>query len=267
MTDGGKMLISCTDALAEFRKHEDSMYHLSLDLKRHFLRSGLVRYYFARCRETLGDGTFISFTMRRQSAELFLYRFDSGVFKEALDYARAGVNNVFFITEEKYAKEALKYCSATRIAGDGYLHYGVYGRTDDFPKPMRIYDVAHAEIFTKDIIEELPVYEWRCFPLLARLKETYPFTLIAWDGKQPLGYLIFNPKDENFNEILYLFVHPSYRGKGVAKELISVFCKETFSAKKTPFFGKASTPGMAAMASALGFKQLEPPKQIYKLTE
>ncbi|MCH8529477.1 MAG: GNAT family N-acetyltransferase [Saccharospirillum sp.] len=85
-------------------------------------------------------------------------------------------------------------------------------RDDDFPSIAEIYDSSKLDelVFEEGPFELLPLERDE-----KRLKETMESTLYVYEDGEILGYgAVFG------NEIRALFVHPSFRGKGVGKKLL-----------------------------------------------
>ena len=89
--------------------------------------------------------------------------------------------------------------------------------------------------------------------------------LIAKNGNDLLGYLVYDSIELGHYDIVMVYVHPNHRRLGVASTLIKVYAMECLNKNGVPYYVCANSEGSGKLAKALNIPEMRKETVIYKL--
>lgn len=261
------MILLNDKVLAFFHEHISQCYVEYSDL-RSIRRSGdYERLYFATEESALENGDYVIYTAYEDVVLIEAVGNCEEVLREAVERARKTTNkNVRLLARPSFVDRLKWPYAVVRAEDSGYAHHGVYGSVQRVVKA--VHSAAHVDLVTKEDVERiasLPRNEWGSLPLVVRFTRNTETIFAARLAGEIVGCLLYTSSHEHYYDIVSVFVHPSFRGKGIGKSLVDAFVGKAVTDGKKPYYGIARSAASAHLAESLRFEKISDAKAEFRI--
>lgn len=259
------MQISNSTARLFFEQHIDRYYVQYSDLLSREQYDDSEQVYFAANEGAFSAGHWVAVTVTEDAAVLEVEG-DAAALEEAIGYAKAKDKPLFLRLDDQTASTLSQRIPLCKADHREWEHQGVFGSCKNLHTSNNTaITVRTATAEDATYIQTLPVSEWGNLPVLIRFSRNLDQILLAEKDGELVGYLVYASSYADYNDIVNVLTHPSKRGLGVGKALVSALIEISAAGGKTPYYGEAKTTASAALAASMGFEQLMPPKAVYQI--
>jgi len=250
-------------ARAFFEQHIDRYYVQYSDLLSREQYGDSEQVYFAEDENAFRKGQWVAVTVTEDAA-VIEPEGNLSALDEAVDFANQIEKPLFWRMDENTAAALASKHRLCRIENGEWEHQGVFGACKGTPE-KRATDITVRMATAEDAayIQTLPMPQWGNLPVVVRFSKNLNQILLAEKEGELVGYLVYASSYERYNDIVNVLTHPSKRGQGIGKALVTALIRLSSESGKLAYYGEAKTAASAALAVYMGFEQLMPPKAVY----
>ena len=259
------MQLSNEAVRAFFEQHIDRYYVQYSDLLSREQYDDSEQVYFTKDENAFLQGQWTAVTLTDDTA-LIEPEGDLSTLDEVIDFVVKKNKSLFLRMDEKTAIELASKRRICKMDKGEWEHHGVFGACKDIPEKHETDIIVRtATVEDAAYIQTLPMSEWGNLPVVMRFSRNFDQILLAEKDGELVGYLVYASSYNNYNDIVNVLTHPDKRGQGIGKALTAALIRLSSESGKLAYYGEAKTIASAALASAMRFEQLTPPKAVYTI--
>lgn len=260
------MIIDSGYAMRFFENDLDRFYDRYSELYNFSIDEPDSKIIFAKSTAAFEKGIYVDYTRLAADVVIEMHGCNTPSLREALSAAvDASKDAVYLLADAATHEKVAEVFAVEEDANPAYSHFGVFGVAQSVPDFTGSADIFRADKIRRQRLAELSQREWGLFPFLMKMSKRLDDIWVAFVGKEPAGYAVRISYHPGFCELGNMFVHPDFRGQGIAKQLVMTFCRSAFEENLRPFFGRATNEVSAHIADSAGFMKLSEPKCAHRV--
>ena len=256
------MIIDHSTAISYMTKDMEYFYYDLVDLKNTSNNITL----FSDSLDDLANHQFVLVTVYDDEILIDIHSDNISLISDAISFAKEkGIPTIYLAVENDRNVSLLTSVFSIEISNDqDHKHWGIFGAIKNIAEIEEHSDILVISPSQNDIdfIATLPSKEWAFLPNRIKFLKNI---LIAKNGNDLLGYLVYDSIELGHYDIVMVYVHPNHRRLGVASTLIKVYAMECLNKNGVPYYVCANSEGSGKLAKALNIPEMRKETVIYKL--